>query len=41
MLPADLRELGCYVREVGEGERILANALVQKLTLTSCASSRR
>jgi hypothetical protein len=35
MLPADLRELGYYVREVGEGERILPNAIVQRLTLTS------
>jgi hypothetical protein len=36
MLPADLRELGYYVRDVGEGERILANAIVEKLTMTSC-----
>jgi hypothetical protein len=36
MLPADLRQLGCDVTEMGEGERILASAITQKMTLTSC-----
>jgi hypothetical protein len=36
MLPNDMRQLGYDAREIGEGRRILANAITQKLTLTSC-----
>jgi hypothetical protein len=36
MLPNDMRQLGYDAREIGEGLRILANAITQKLTLTSC-----
>jgi hypothetical protein len=34
-LPDELRELGYDVREAGEGQRLMANAIVQKLALTS------
>ena len=33
-LPEELRQLGHDVREIGEGERVLAIAIMQKLTLT-------
>jgi hypothetical protein len=36
MLPDQLRELGYDVTEIGEGEGIVAHAVAQKLTLTSC-----
>jgi hypothetical protein len=34
-LPAELRAAGYDVRKDGEGERILASAIVQEFTLTS------
>lgn len=34
-ITAELRELGYDVRQAGEGERILAAAIVERFTLTS------
>jgi hypothetical protein len=38
-LPDELRELGYDVREIGEGERILSGAIIERFTMTLCGGS--